>query len=311
MSTSPPVDLVEAFSGLVDDAAIFPPGNAAMPDAVHGHREHLVSWYSPLVGPFVCSDIRLPELQRALESDLRRSGRPDDREVGVPTPVPLRVSLTITGGAGAVEPALTWLARDDRLALAGLEAALRDEADLAHNAARLTTVLAGALPAESTAYVEMPRLDGAEVPTGWAAALDEVAASGHRVKYRTGGADPDAFPSAPELASLITAVLDRDVEFKLTAGLHRAVRHTAPDTGFEHHGFLNVLLATRASLDGASQDEIVAMLEERAPAVVAEQVRGLGRDRVVSTRRWFRSVGTCSIIEPVDDLVDLDLISKG
>src|SRR5437764_5232024 len=39
--------------GLVDDAAVFPPGNASVPDAVRAHRQHRSSWYADLVGPLL------------------------------------------------------------------------------------------------------------------------------------------------------------------------------------------------------------------------------------------------------------------
>src|SRR4051794_26807891 len=42
-----------AFVGLLDDAAVFPPGNAPLLDAVAAHREHRVSWYAPMVGPLL------------------------------------------------------------------------------------------------------------------------------------------------------------------------------------------------------------------------------------------------------------------
>jgi len=289
-------DAPEAYAGLVDDAAIFPPGNAPVPEALRAHAEHRASWYAAVVGGFVCSDTRLTELQAALDD--------------APPTEPLRVNLTISGGAGAVGPALTWTGRDDRLSLAAVEVALRGEDDLAHNAARMTTVL-DALPEEAVAYVEMPRLYGDHVTAGWGAALDEVAAAGLRMKYRTGGPDRDAFPSSAELAEVVTAALDREVELKLTAGLHHAVRHADAATGFEHHGFLNVLLATRAGLDGAGASDVAALLDERDPTVVAHRVSELGPAGLASTRRWFTSFGSCSIIEPVDDLVDLGLISKG
>jgi len=289
-------DAPDTYAGLVDDAAIFPPGNAPVPEALRAHAEHRTSWYAAVVGGFVCADTRLTELQTALDDS--------------PPTEPLQVNLTISGGAGAVGPALTWTGRDERLAVAAVEVALRDEDDLAHNAARMTTVL-DTRPEETAAYVEMPRLHGARVTPGWGAALDEVAAAGLRMKYRTGGPDHHAFPSCAELAEVVAAALDREVEFKLTAGLHHAVRHTAADTGFEHHGFLNVLLATRASLDGAGASDVAALLDERDPNVVAHGVAGLGPAGLASARRWFTSFGSCSIIEPVDDLVDLGLISKG
>ena len=295
-STPATPDTPDAYAGLVDDAAIFPPGNAPMAEALRAHAEHRASWYATLVGGFVCVDTRLTELQSALDD--------------APLDEPLRVNLTVNGGAGAVEPAIVWVGRDDRLALSAVEVALRDEHDLAHNASRMTTVL-DALPDDAVAYVEMPRLYGDQITAGWSAALDEVAAAGLRMKYRTGGADHAAFPSSAELAEVIAAALDREVELKLTAGLHHAVRHTAADTGFEHHGFLNVLLATRASLDGATTSEVAALLDERDASAVAHQVAQLGPTGLASTRRWFTSFGSCSIIEPVDDLLDLGLISKG
>jgi hypothetical protein len=297
MSTTASPDL-DAFAALVDDAAVFPPENAPVPDAVRAHAEHRAAWYSGLVGGFVCSDTRLTELQAALD------------DVGDDAPAPLGVTLTISGGAGAVGPALTWVQRDERLRLTGLEVALRDEDDLRHNAARMTTVLRDA-PDDVTAYVEMPRLHGTGIPAGWAAALDEIAAAGLRVKFRTGGLDHDAFPSAAELAEVIAASLDHETPFKCTAGLHHAVRHTDDRTGFEHHGFLNVLLATRTLFDGRSAADAEKLLEQRDRVAVGEQVRALGTDGVRSTRRWFTSLGSCSVLEPVDDLVDLGLISKG
>jgi hypothetical protein len=297
MSTSASSDL-DAFAALVDDAAVFPPESAPVPDAVRAHAEHRAAWYSGLVGGFVCSDTRLTELQAALD------------DVGDDAPAPLNVTLTISGGAGAVGPALTWVQRDERLRLIGLEVALRDEDDLRHNAARMTTVLRDA-PDDVTACVEMPRLHGTGIPAGWATALDEIAAAGLRVKFRTGGLDHDAFPSAAELAEVIAASLDHETPFKCTAGLHHAVRHTDDRTGFEHHGFLNVLLATRTLFDGRSAADAEKLLEQRDRVAVGEQVRALGTDGVRSTRRWFTSLGSCSVLEPVDDLVDLGLISKG
>ena len=291
--------LVTAFGDLVDDAAMFPPTGMPVPDAVREYGRHRESWYAALVGGFVCPDTRLNELQAALD------------EAGSNVPHPLRVNLTVQGGAGAVEPALTWAGRDDRIRVVAVEVALRDEDDLAHNAGRMTTVLGGALRDDAVAYVEMPRLYGTEAPASWQSALDEVAAAGLNAKFRTGGLDHDAFPSAAELVTVIDAFLDRETSFKCTAGLHHGVRHTGADTGFEHHGFLNVLLATRALFDGASHTDAQQALEERDADTVAARVRELGVDGIVSTRRWFGSVGSCSVDDPVHDLVSLGLVPEG
>jgi hypothetical protein len=280
---------------LVDDAAVFPPGNLPLDRAVAEHRAHAAATYADLVGPLVVGDLALPELAGT-----------DER---------LPVSVVVSGGAGSLEGAVTWAARSGALELRSVEIALRDDATgaIEHNARRILTALDqlvsdGRLDDEVPVYVEPPRLYGAPPTPGWLGALDEIAAAGHRLKFRTGGLDADAFPAAHELAACLEAALDREAPFKCTAGLHHAVRHRAEETGFEHHGFLNVLLATRATLDSAAVDDVAALLETTDPEAVVRALDEHGDDALTRTRRWFTSFGSCSVREPLDDLVGLDLV---
>jgi hypothetical protein len=290
----------EAFRALVDDAAIFPPGNAPLTEAVPAHRKHQMAPYAALVGPFVIGEGRLPDLLDDVSDDVE----------------PLPVSVVVSGGAGAIEGAVRWATRTGALDLRGLEIAVRESAtgEVAHNAKRIVAavdqlVAAGELNDEIPVFFEMPRLYGEPPGHGWLAALDEVAAMDHKLKFRTGGVDKEAFPSARELATCIDAALDRELAFKCTAGLHNAVRHRDEETGFEHHGFLNVLLATRASLDGGSVDDVAAVLEvgdrDEVVAAVREQAQVLP-----ATRRWFTSFGSCSVLEPLEDLTELGLMKE-
>lgn len=297
MSTIP-----EPYRFLVDDAAVFPPGNAPLDTALTAHRRHRRTAWADLVGPFVVSDVALPELIEAV----RASG----------DSTPLRVSVVVTGGAGAIEPAVRWAGRADELELAAVELALRDEQDLPRNARRVTTVVdqlraSGDLDDDTPVYVEPPRPLGPEPAASWLTALDEVAALDLRLKFRTGGVTADAFPSAAELASCIDAALDRELRFKCTAGLHHALRHRV-DEGFDRpvdqHGFLNVLLATRAALDGGGVDDIAQALETADPSVVRDTLDDEGEETLVSARRWFVSFGSCSVLEPLEDLVALGLV---
>ena len=83
-------------------------------------------------------------------------------------------------------------------------------------------------------------------------------------KLRTGGTDPIGLPRArTEVAEFLLACLDREVAFKCTAGLHHAVRNTAADTGFEQHGFLNLLLAVSVALAGGDREVVAAELADR------------------------------------------------
>ena len=292
----------EHYRALVDDAAIFPPGNAALPQAVSAHREHQNASYAGLLGAFVISDVRLPELIDVLVD--APGAEPGD---------PLPVSVVVTGGAGSVEPAVRWANGADEVNLRCIELALRDESDLAHNARRFISAVqqlvnAGHLEDDVTVYVEPPRPFGQTAPPSWLAALDEVAAMGMRLKFRTGGATADAFPSSGELGACIAAALDRELPFKCTAGLHNALRHRDHESGFVHHGFLNLLLATRASLDGATPDEVEAILDETTATSITNQLDEIGSEALASARRWFTSFGSCSVLEPLQDLVEFDLL---
>lgn len=278
VSTQP---LAAAWRGLVDDAAIFPPGDAPLAEAAAAHQARRQDPYADLVGTFVVKDVDLPALKAT----------------------PLALSVVITGGAGQIAGTAA-LARKLHISIDGLEIALRDPDDPVGNARRVAAAVdaaraEGQLDDDVPVYVELPHVGS----TGaWLAAADEVAANEFRLKFRTGGLDASAFPATHAVARWIDAALDRETPFKCTAGLHRAVRHTGAD-GFEHHGFLNVLVATRRAFDGAPLDEVVATLEEREPAVLVEDASELDR-----ARRWFTSFGSCSIQEPLDDLLAYGLL---
>ena len=284
---------VPAFlHGLVADAAVFPPGDVPLDEAVRRHREHRAAPYADLVGPLVVGDAHLPDLTDLTE--------------------PLGATVVVSGGAGALEPAARWARRTEHLRLHGLQIALRDSAtgESAQNARRLTAALDvlvadGLLDEGAEVHIETPRVYDAEPSRDWLAALDEIAAGDHGLKLRTGGPDADAVPTSSELAACIGAALDRELRFTCTAGLHHAVRHRDPDSGVAQHGFLNVLLATRASLDGAGSSDVAAVLEETDPAALLGSTDEAG---LVGARRWFTRFGSCSVLEPLEDLRALGLL---
>ena len=157
-----------------------------------------------------------------------------------------------------------------------------------------------------TVFAEPPVPDGPP-SHGWLSALDELAAREINLKFRTGGVTADLFPGSARLAACIEAALDRELPFKCTAGLHNAVRHTDPETRFEHHGFLNILLATRTCLDGGSADDVAQVLDQTDGASLAQRILD-DPDEAARTRRWFRSFGSCSVLEAHEDLVELGLV---
>ena len=227
--TYSPQDLVPTWVGLVDDAAIFPPGNAPLHDAAAAHVARRSEWWADLVGPLVVKDTDVPLLRGT----------------------PARLSVVVTGGAGQLAGP------------AGLCARLGLELAGARGRPARPRRPAGQRPPRRRRGRRRPRRGSrrrrarctsscrpaTRRRAGWPPPTRSPAA-GLRLKFRTGGLEAHLFPTAEVLAAWIDAALDRETAFKCTAGLHRALRHRDPETGFEHHGFLNVLTATAAGLRG-------------------------------------------------------------
>jgi hypothetical protein len=141
-------------------------------------------------------------------------------------------------------------------------------------------------------------------------------------KLRCGGITADVFPSSLEVASFLRQCHAAGVSFKLTAGLHHAIRGAYPLTYEANsptavmHGFLNVFLAAAWVKAGLGIQETVELLEERTasnfaflPDAVRWRSRRLSTEAIRETRGNFAlSFGSCSFSEPVAELRKLNLI---
>ena len=260
-----------AFAALLDDAAMFPPGDASAADALSGHLRHRAAWYADLIGPLLIPADRWADFVAAHAA----AGHPAVTVVLIGTtsmPQVVPTGVTVTGFEVAVPGLpLPEAAEDMRIAIE--------------------------VP---------PSPDGASVLT----AVGEQAAAGRPIlaKVRTGGLTRAAFPSEQTLAGALTAAVAASAPLKLTAGLHHGIRHTAPETGFEQHGFLNVLLAMMQAIDGGDAGRVATTLGIRDPAVVLARMQEPPWPRLVAARRWFVSFGCCGVEEPVADLVELGLV---
>ena len=280
MVAAMPVPPRALFAGLVDDAALFPPGNAPMARGVAEHATHRAAPYGDLVGPFLCPASRVDELVAA------QPAGPQIR---------LALIYDVTDDAA-------WHAR--KIALSSGRTRLAwTEATYGRFGDDVAAVRGGQVRDQGPkAFLEVPR-------TGFETALDLVGSPGwHAAKYRTGGTSAEAFPSEAEVADFLLAATERGVPFKLTAGLHHAVRHTGEGTGFEHHGVLNLLVATKAAQDGAGGEKVAVVLAERAADPLVDAVTSWDEDTCVRVRNAFRSFGCCGVTDPIDDLTALGLL---
>jgi hypothetical protein len=270
------------LTALVDDAAVFPPGSAALTDAVPAHARHRQSWFAPLIGPLL-----IPLADR----DAFRALAPPGTAVGL-VGEPGAIEGAVDGGdlpAGTrqIESPVAKRGEDPRPGIERLAALMRKS--------------------------EEPWQWYLEVPLAWGlmSALDAVAALRAEglpaaAKFRTGGLAAELFPTPVELAAVICACRDRDLPFKLTAGLHHAVRHTDAETGLVHHGFLNILVAVVSAAGGAEPADLAGILATTDAVPLAEQALPfLERERPL----WV-GFGSCSVEDPVTDLTTLGLLER-
>lgn len=292
----PSVSIPAPLRALVDDAAVFPPGSASLDDALRAHDGYRRSGFADLVGPLVLGADLLPALVERVEAQ-----RPA---------APLRIAVVTA--ADAVEDAVRQVAGPAGVAVAALEVRLDPSAPGDAQVAQLAgdrrdLVDDGSLDVGAAVVVEVPRPPAGSDPA-WDDLLDAVRDNGFRLKFRTGGVTADAFPSEDEVTRWVLAARDLGVPFKCTAGLHDAARHTAHGTGFEHHGYLNVLLAATLAAAGGDADAVRAAVAERDPHVLAAQVRDAGEPALLAGRDLFTSYGSCSVLEPLQHLGDLGLV---
>jgi hypothetical protein len=271
------------FAGLVDDASLLPPGIIGFDETRQAHAKHRKAWYSGLIGALlVPASVADPDLSLTGLT----VGVINDSAIGQ---LPAVVAKLRAAGAevSRVEAAVARRGEDPQPGLGALE------------------VLAA----------EAPDLDVyAEIPLSWGllAGLDTVAAQrarGRRIaaKFRVGGLAAELFPTPVELAAVICACRDRDLPFKFAAGLRHALRHTDPETGFTHHGFLNVLVASVAASGGGEVTDVAEALAATHPVPLVEPAR-VHRDQ---PRPLWAGFGTSNVLEPLTELIRLGLINGG
>ena len=272
-----------AWVGLVDDAAIFPPGNAPLHDAAADH----------------------------VRATRRVVGRPGGSAGGqghrrarccAARPPGCRSSSPAARARSADRPRLC---RKLGLELAGLEIALRDLDDLPGNARRVVAAV-DAARSDETSATTCPSTSSSRRPSRRPAGSPRptrLAAAELRLKFRTGGVEAHALPDgSPTVAALDRrgagprdAVQVHGRAARRAAAPRPGDRLRAPRLPQRAHRDRPRLRRRRASTTS------VAILDERD----AEPCCPSGADRPTSSgaRRWFTSFGSCSVTDPLESLV--------
>jgi len=277
------------FQGLFDDAAVFPPGLAPLPQAVRDHVARQSSPYADLVGPLL--------LPVSAIADLLNLEHP-----------PLEIALVSRPGTSLalVGEALSALRERPGVTVAGVEVGWSAGWQQSATWGQLTPGPDGGGILRS---IEVPRGLGLED------ALSDIHAHADDVnlvqaKFRTGSIPERPAPTAVELATFIRASVDHELSFKLTGGLHHAISRTAP-TGEHEVGFLNVIAATRWALaHGAEVPEMESLLSGHDPAPIVDIITRMSGADASVLRAFFTSYGCCGVMDPIRDLATLGLIEE-
>ncbi|MFV0462932.1 MAG: hypothetical protein ACK5MP_07045 [Nostocoides sp.] len=276
---SSPLTVPGLLHALIDDAAVFPPGSAPLAEAIALHRHHRHARYADALGPLLVPADSVGEL-------LELAAPTDDVSVGVIARP--GVSLSVADQAARL------VAADPRLHLASLDVGWSDDLDTVLDAAPILAVEIPRGEQAGTAMTNVERLRGMSTTTVLA-------------KFRTGCTPTWPWPEAAELAGVILDLVRRGLAFKLTGGLHHAVRQRI--AAEEHHGLLNVILAVVAAQAGADQPTLAAILERRDGAGLAREVGNLGAGHVARMRRLFTSYGCCTVLDPLTELAKLGCLA--
>jgi hypothetical protein len=290
------------LTGAIDYAGLFPPAALSMREAVARYADYRGAAEAWALGRFVVPLTRVEELvatQRAVGAHGQG----------------WRLSVLLGD-----DPTLD-ASRIRALNAAHARSALIDSAEMkvsgpAAVARRRIASFAEELPPSIRLFVETPIDD--ELRLFMAA----IAGANACAKIRTGGVTKEAFPAARDIARFLVCCAEHDTRFKATAGLHHPWRGNYPltyDAGAAMatmFGFLNVMVAAALARRGATENDLVEVLQAERGSDFRfddDELRWrtlrLPRQELVESHATFAlSFGSCSFEDPVLDLRRLALL---
>jgi len=286
----------------IDYAGLFPPAKLGIHAAVENYAAYIASEHSWMLGRFIVPIDRLDEFEQAARNTL-------------PGPSGNPWHITVLGGPDLVRD-LTMVQKfnSNHSAPASGQATI-DTIELKAN--KPEEILAnGKLAGEAILYFEIPA--GSDP----ALTVPAIAKVNARAKIRTGGVSEDAFPSAAEIVRFMVLCSAAGVPYKATAGLHHAIKgryrltYEPNSQSATMFGFLNLFITGALVASGLGEDDAVRALEASAADEFHIDDEGISwRGHHISMHDLTRarncnitSFGSCSFLEPVEELKELGLL---
>lgn len=284
---------------IVDYAGLFPPAQLSMPEAVANYAAYKNSRYNWMLGRFIVPVSRLDEFTESAKDYFSH-----DKETW---------KLSVLASEDADETARQIenfnRAFEPRAVADALEVRAANSLEIENIAAHL--------PESLTAYYELP------LDENLADSITTLAIKKRRAKIRTGGTSSEAFLAVEKITRFMRLCLATNVPFKCTAGLHHPLRCQKPLTYEENaeigtmNGFLNVFLAAGFLQQGLQPNLINELLKDRRTdnftfeddGVLWRQEYFIGTRQLKTLRaRGIISFGSCSFVEPIEDLQEMGLL---
>ena len=271
-----------ALTGLIDYAGLYPPASLDMGAAVRNYLDYLGHDYGWVLGRFIVDLTRLDEL-RDVAGD--RTGD---------------MRLSVLAAADADLQGISQH-RSNGFCVESIEIKCDEPLRIAR--------ICEHMPPEVECYFEIP------VRANCSGAIDAMAAVNVRAKLRMGGVVEDAIPAPSDVVHRLNLLTDRKVAFKATAGLHHPLRSTHRLTYAKEspralmHGFVNLLCTAALLHFGGTECEATRLLEEQDAGAFHIDANSITvRDhkwtsaQLHEVRQCFTGFGSCSFLEPLQDL---------
>ena len=303
--------LVSLLNGIVDYAGLFPPAGLDMDTVVRNFSEYHQSSQRWMLARVVIPAAKLEAFQTAASEFLPLDGEPWRISALVPSPSD---DSSFQNARKAIKEF------NQNLGQAGRGLAVVDAVETKAGTNTEIDTIADAFDKDIRVFVELPHAEDPMKLLVHLASYSELFA-----KIRTGGITAELIPSIEQVATFINRCVAAGVGLKATAGLHHPIRNEFALTYQEDsdsavmHGFVNVFLATcfawEHRLNVEQISEILGVTDSGQFEFDAGQVRWTDQsgtcrvvdEQAIQTIRDSKAVsfGSCSFVEPVQDLQEL------
>lgn len=304
---------------VVDYAGLFPPAKLPLNRVIHNYADYSVSPDCWMLGRLIIPLQKLDLLVNQVRSQHIHPSHPWHISCLLPRIEPNDDDTPDTLRNHWRKISEFNMAHVGQLEIDALEVAVDDVADILELASSLNQ---SRISPHTEVFVEVPYQTNCQQHLALLAQAKGIA---WRAKIRTGGISADLFPTAEQVVSFIIAACQANIAFKATAGLHHPLRAEHP-ISYEidcnqvvMHGFLNLIMATTfARAERLDRQQLVTLLEETNPiefqfdeSLASWRGVWVSRAEIEEMRREsFRSFGSCSFVEPVEDLQALGYLPE-